>query len=326
MSSGPAAMWVLMGGDPARRRVGRVSSSDSFAGPIDPPLALSRHAHDRIGSQRVDEEWLARAWERADTRVLLLHDAKVALAGSGSPAYVAPAAAGRGERVLLGEESGTTYFAILLDEPPPRHELATLREIAMDLDDRDAGLLVHAVGLAHWRRTHRFCPRCGGTLRMGQAGHVLECASCGRSSFPRTDPAVIMLITDDDDRALLGRAVRYRHRRGFSTLAGFVEPGGSLEQAVVRGVAEEVGIEVDRVEYFGSQPWPLPASLMVGFFGHATTVDIETDGDEIAEARWFSRAELQAAAATGEVVLPGRVSIARRLIETWYGGELPGSW
>jgi NAD+ diphosphatase len=304
-----------------------VRSSLSFLPPTDPPLALSRHAHDRIGAQRVDREWLSQAWARDDTRVLLLHDGKVALSRpDGSPVEVSPSEAGRGERVLLGSVAGTAYFAVLLDQPPEGLELAGLRQIAMDLGDRTAGLIVHAVGLANWRRNYRFCPRCGGVLAMGQAGHVLECESCGRSTFPRTDPAVIMLVTDDDDRCLLGHATNSPRQRGFSTLAGFVEPGESLEHAVIREVGEEVGIDVDGVRYYGSQPWPLPASLMVGFFAHASTVEIIVDRDEISDARWFSREQLLAATTREEVVLPGHISIARRLIEAWYGAELPGAW
>jgi NAD+ diphosphatase len=303
-----------------------VRSSLSFLSPTDPPLALSRHAHDRIGAQRVDGAWLDRAWARDDTRVLLLHDGKVALSQDGYPLEVAPSDAGEGERVLLGSVADTPYFAVLLDQPPDDLRFAGLRQIAMELTDRTAGLIVHAVGLANWRRNYRFCPRCGGRLEMGQAGHVLECQSCGRSSFPRTDPAVIMLVTDDDDRCLLGHATRSPRERGFSTLAGFVEPGESLEHAVIREVGEEVGIDVDGVRYFGSQPWPLPASLMVGFFAHAATVDVSVDGEEISDARWFSRDALLDATTSGDVVLPGHISIARRLIEEWYGGRLPGAW
>ena len=154
-----------------------------------------------------------------------------------------------------------------------------------------------------------------------------RCEGCGRSQFPRTDPAVIMLVTDESGRRCLLAHNRASHReRGFSTLAGFVEPGESLEHAVRREIHEEVGIRIGAVTYAGSQPWPLPGSLMVGFFAVAETVDIDVDGEEISEARWFTRDELLAAAESEEVVLPGHISIARRLIESWYGGSLPGSW
>jgi NAD+ diphosphatase len=302
-----------------------VSATDSFTTPVDPPLALSRHAHDRFGSQRVDEEWLERQWASGEARVTLLHGGRVAINEHGDPLYVATADTGPGERILLGVEAGTTYFAVLLEDEPGQR-MAGLREIATGLGDRDAGLVVHAFGMANWRHTHRFCPRCGGTLHPANGGHVLRCDRCGRDSFPRTDPAVIMLVTDDADRCLLGHAARSPRSRGFSTLAGFVEPGESLEHAVIREVAEEVGIRVDRVRYFGSQPWPLPASLMVGFYAHAVDTDIAIDAEEITAARWFTHAELLDATESGAVLLPGHISIARRLIEQWYGGPLRGTW
>jgi NAD+ diphosphatase len=296
-------------------------------------LALSRHAHDRLGNQRVDEEWTAAAWSDPATQVMLLHRNTVAVDQDGqTPLYVKPqeadTAAGDagGDRVLLGREDGTTYFALLLAEPPQDQSLLGLREIGVVLGDRDAGLVTHAIAMANWHRVYRHCPRCAGALRSEQAGHVRRCESCGRSQFPRTDPAVIMLVTDGDQRCLLAHNRASHRERGFSTLAGFVEPGESLEHAVRREIHEEVGIRVGAVTYAGSQPWPLPGSLMVGFFAVAETVDIDVDGEEISEARWFTRQELLGAAESEEVVLPGHISIARRLIESWYGGTLPGSW
>ena len=153
---------------------------------------------------------------------------------------------------------------------------------------------------------------------------MLHCGRCGAQHFPRADPAVIMLVTDGD-RALLGRQASWPEGR-FSTLAGFVDPGESLEQAVVREVAEEVGVEVDQVTYFGNQPWPFPASLMVGFFARARTTEIAVDDHEISDARWFTRDELRAGAETGRLVLPGGISISRSLVESWYGAPLPGHW
>jgi NAD+ diphosphatase len=297
-------------------------------------LALSRHAHDRLGNQRVDEQWTASAWSDPSTRVMLLHKSMVAVDASGeAPLYMSPqhadAAAGPagGDRVLLGREDGSTYFALLLAEPPRDQTMLGLREVGGVLGDRDAGLVTHAVAMANWHRVFRHCPRCAGPLRSEQAGHIRRCESCGRQQFPRTDPAVIMLVTDGDRRRCLLAHNRASHReRGYSTLAGFVEPGESLEHAVRREIHEEVGVRIGEVAYAGSQPWPLPGSLMVGFFAVAETVDIEVDGEEISEARWFTRDELLACAESGEIVLPGHISIARRLIESWYGGSLPGSW
>jgi len=300
------------------RRVGRVTLSDE--------LALSRHAHDRLGNQRVDDDWVEARWRDPGTRVLLLHDSTVGVDDEArAPRYFAPQDAGDGDRILLGWESGTTYFAVLLRDPPDGVRMAGLREIGVVFDDFDAALVTHAVAMANWHRVHRHCPRCGGRLRSEQAGHIRRCESCERQQFPRTDPAVIMLVIDGD-RCLLAHNARYPRAQGYSTLAGFVEPGESLENAVRREILEEVGIAIGDVTYQGSQPWPLPASLMVGFFAEAASTEISVDGEEISAARWFTRAELLEAAESGEILLPGRISIARRLVETWYGGELPGSW
>ncbi|MDP9443457.1 MAG: NAD(+) diphosphatase [Actinomycetota bacterium] len=298
-------------------------------------LALSRHVHDRVARQRVDEAWLDAAWADPRTRVLLVHDGAVSVQDDRtalrfvSPAEAARAGDGEGsesDRFLLGVEAGTTYFGVLLPAAPAGVATGGLRELAVQLDARESGLLVHAVGVANWHRSHRFCPHSGGATDNRPGGHERRCERCGRPQFPRTDAAVIMLALDADDRCLLGHNTRSPRPRGFSTLAGFVEPGESLEHAVARELMEEVGIGVTDVRYFGSQPWPLPASLMVGFVATATSTEVTVDGDEISEARWFSRAELLAATETGHVLLPGRISIARHLIESWYGGTLPGTW
>jgi NAD+ diphosphatase len=157
------------------------------------------------------------------------------------------------------------------------------------------------------------------------AGHVRQCPSCGTHHFPRTDPAVIMLITDGEDRALLGRQSVWPPNR-FSPLGGFVEPGESLPDAVRREVMEEVGVEVGEVTYAGSQPWPFPSSLMLGFFGTALTHDIRVDGNEIEEARWFTREEMTEMSAKSELLLPPLVSISRWLVNEWHGGEISGKW
>jgi NAD+ diphosphatase len=185
---------------------------------------------------------------------------------------------------------------------------------------------MHAIGLAEWHHATRFCPRCGGTLLSRAAGHELRCTQCDRAQFPRTDPAVIMAITHgdgDDEAILLGRNRAWPAGR-WSTLAGFCEPGETLEDAVRREVDEEVGVRVGEVAYFGSQPWPLPASLMLGFTGRALSTEIDVDGAEIEEARWWTRTELAAAARSGELVVPRGVSISSSLIESWFGGPLDG--
>lgn len=186
-----------------------------------------------------------------------------------------------------------------------------------------------AVALDNWLRTHTRCPRCGTETVFHDAGWSRRCPADGTDHFPRTDPAVIVLVRDRDDRALLGRQVRWPEG-WFSTLAGFVEAGESAEAAVRREVQEESGVVVssatDDLWYLGSQPWPFPCSLMLGY--HAWTDDptVAVDGEEIGEARWFTRDELADACASGEVRLPPPISIARRLVERWYGAELPGDW
>jgi NAD+ diphosphatase len=221
---------------------------------------------------------------------------------------------------LLGLCEGKAFFAVdlsSLDAPlPPGTDgsFEDLRRMGGLLPADDAAILAHARGLMHWRTRHRFCGVCGAVCVPEQAGHVMACAAgCGTHHFPRTDPAVIMLVTHGD-RALLGQPARFRDRRIFTTLAGFVEPGETLEEAVAREVFEEAGIRVANVRYQSSQPWPFPASIMLGFTADAVTQEITIDPHEIVEARWFSREELEAPVDFG---LPPPISIARRLIDDW---------
>ena len=238
--------------------------------------------------------------------------------------WVSPAEAPEGERLLLGERDGVVHFVVLARGLHAPDDWGMLRSVGPSLSGADAGLVVQAQALAEWHRAHRFCPRCGRGLVVSGGGYVLTCESCQRQHFPRTDPAVIMLVTDGE-RALLGRQAAWPPGR-FSTLAGFVDPGESLEQAVAREVMEEAGVEVTDVTYFGNQPWPFPSSLMIGFFARAVTTDIHVDGVELEAARWFSRDDMRAGAEAGTLVLPGGISISRSLVEAWYGGPLPGSW
>jgi NADH pyrophosphatase NudC (nudix superfamily) len=224
------------------------------------------------------------------------------------------------------EQQTVTEQAAWLARARPGLRPAGLREAAALLNDRDAGLFTHAVALANWHATHTHCPRCGTPTVTIAAGHAQRCPADGSEHFPRIDPAVIMLVTDPDDRCLLARNRRWPERR-VSILAGFVEPGESAEQAVAREVQEETGIVVTRVRYTGSQPWPMPQSLMLGFRAAASgDLELRVDDDEIAEAYWYSREELRRALTAQETLLPPPVSIAHRLIESWYGEELPGVW
>lgn len=186
--------------------------------------------------------------------------------------------------------------------------------VAALLPAEDAGLLGYARGMVLWRARHRFCGTCGATTLAAKGGHVLICTnpSCRHEHFPRTDPAIIVLVSDGE-RALLGRQASWPVGR-YSTIAGFVEPGESLEDAVAREVFEETGIQVDQIEYHSSQPWPFPSSLMLGFTAHALTTQIHRRDDELEDAQWFTRADL----ASGRPLVPPGVSISFRLIEHWF--------
>lgn len=313
-------------------------------------LALARGTYDRAGQRRADTRYLTDAWTgAAPAEVLVLHEGK-ALVDDGGLVLHPPTVLGevQGTRVLLGQEAGTALLGLLtpVGGPPPvpsevaeqqeasvrprrlpRGELrwAGLREIGAALDDRDSSLLVTAQALANWHTGAGHCPRCGAATEVTSAGWARRCPADGSEHFPRNDPAVIVLVLDEQDRALLG------HRAGwpepmYSTLAGFVEAGESAELTVVREMAEEAGVRIDpaSLTYLGSQPWPFPSSLMLGFHARvaADSPPAVADGVEIGEVRWFTRDELGAAYAARELDLPGRVSIARRLIERWYGGRL----
>ncbi|MGD0067636.1 MAG: NAD(+) diphosphatase [Streptosporangiaceae bacterium] len=304
-------------------------------------LALARGTVDRITERRNDQAWLDAAWRDARTRVFAVSRGQALVRIDDERAeliFVSPAQAPPGIRMLLGQDAdGVVYFGVDGDLPAPPSaggasaggasaggvRAASLREAGSLLGDRDAGLFTHAVALANWHDTHTHCPLDGTPTVPEPGGHSSRCPKDGTEHFPRTDPAVIMLVTDQDDRCLLARNAAWPGRR-VSILAGFVDPGESAEQAVVREVGEETGIKVTNVRYVGSQPWPMPRSLMLGFRADAPAgQDINVDHDELAEAHWFSRDELAAAIESGDIALPPSVSIARHIIEAWYGGSLP---
>jgi len=223
--------------------------------------------------------------------------------------------------VLLGWFRGVRCVLVELDEkdaqtPPPGARFEELRGIAGALPSDEAGLLAYARALSIWRSRHRFCGNCGAHLVPERAGHVLRCsnAACAQEEFPRIDPAIIVLVSDGE-RALLGRQAGWPAGR-YSTIAGFVEPGESLEDAVVREVAEETGVAVYDIQYHSSQPWPFPASLMVGFQARCAPTAVIKVGGELEDVRWFSRTEIDAGAAG----LPPSHSISYRLIAMWRAG------
>ena len=195
---------------------------------------------------------------------------------------------------------------------------ADLRQLAGRLERREGSLLAFARAMLFWHSRHRFCGLCGSPTRSEEAGHMRRCTdpACHTMHFPRTDPAVIMLVTDGD-RALLGRNKNFPLPGMYSTLAGFVEPGESLEDAVAREVREETAIEVAAVHYHSSQPWPFPANIMLGFYAEAATTEVSVDHGELEDARWFERGWLLSHTDDDEFRLPRRDSIARRMIEDW---------
>jgi NAD+ diphosphatase len=226
--------------------------------------------------------------------------------------------------VFLGQDAGGTAYVGVVGDPPEESAIShwrTLREVGAMLSDRDAGLFATMLGLANWHGSHTHCPRCGATTQPDESGWIRRCIQDGSEHYPRTDPAVIMAVTDDSDRLLLARNAHWPEGR-LSVLAGFVEPGESLEAAVAREVREEVGVVVEDVRYLGNQPWPFPSSLMVGFTSRAVDPTIHLDGEEIVEAVWVTREELRDMVLTGRFGIAPTVSIARRIIEHWYGGSI----
>jgi NAD+ diphosphatase len=280
---------------------------------------------DRAAARRTDAEWVAEQLSSPAAR---------ALPGSSEgpfvdcatdpckPALFPLAALGNpDEAVLLGLDDEAPLFAVDVEgqELPALDGTRTamsLRDAGRRVSDADAGLLAYATGILNWHRNHRFCARCGSPTEMAEAGHVRHCPNCGALHHPRTDPAVIMLVTDGD-RALLGRQARWPPGR-YSTLAGFVEPGESLEEAVAREVAEEAGVQITDIRYRSSQPWPFPSSLMVGFHARWASGEPAVGDAELEDVRWFHRDELRAIV-RGETDLhvPPPMAIARRLIDEW---------
>ena len=312
-------------------------------------LALARSTVDQAAERRDEDGLYDRLRDDPTTRVLLVRAGEVAVSDDAlvllSPGDL-PGITWSADHVhLLGADDDGTYLSVVLpadlgdvrdlDGVPIVEDAALvelvhglefghLRDMGDALSDRDAGLATTAVALAAWHHRQPRCPRCGEPTDVEQAGWARRCPADAEQHFPRTDPAVMVALTDDNDRLLLGHAVHWPHGR-FSTLAGFVEAGESAEEAVRREIMEEAGVRVVDMTYRGSQPWPFPCSLMLGYTARIEGVEnARPDGEEVGELRLFTREELASAVAVGEVYLPMRSSIARSLIEDWYGGELIG--
>jgi NAD+ diphosphatase len=274
---------------------------------------------ERLGHLRCDAAWLEQARPRG--RYLAVWR-RMNLVSAGDPPRPVllgweeiRVQAAAPEPVLLGHWQDAPCFAVGLDgdgPPPLPGAFKEIRAVGQSLSPADAGLLAYARAMVVWHERHRYCGRCGGSTRSAEAGHVRECGTCGAKHFPRVDPAIIVLVADEE-RCLLGRQADWPPGR-YSTIAGFVEPGESLEQAVRREVEEEAGVLVDEVEYHSSQPWPFPSSLMLGFTARPAGGELAPRDGELEEARWVSRDDI----AAGRVRLGPPVSIAYRLIEDWY--------
>lgn len=279
---------------------------------------------DRVAEQRTDPEWVLAAWANPDAVLLRVGDASVEAGVDGALLTRRVEADFDPElHYLLGRIEGRPWFATRAEA---EEELTALRSLMDGLPAAGLEAAFTAVGLATWHAASGFCPRCGAPTRAVHGGQSRKCTACGLELYPRTDPAVIVAIVDPENRLLLGRQPSWAPGR-YSVFAGFVEMGESLEQTVHREMAEEVGLELTGVTYLGSQPWPFPRSLMVGFLAQSTRDEPVPAVGEIELARWFTHDQLVAAMADGEVQLPPHTSIARRMIESWLAGSLgqPGS-
>jgi NAD+ diphosphatase len=292
---------------------------------------------DRVSERRDDPDWIAKLLDDPATRVLPLRDLKPFTRATTVPTLDwQPVASWRDQidagtpLILLGLGDGRAHFAIDAAgaemAPDVDTELIDVRVLAPAIAAGEAAILAEARSLLDWHGRHRFCAQCGSPTTMASAGWKRSCAACRASHFPRTDPVVIMLAVRGE-RALLGRN-RRRPGARFSCLAGFVEPGETLEEAVRREVREEAGVRCGRVRYLATQPWPFPSSLMIGFLAEALSEEITVDAEELAEARWFSRDEVRemvTRAAGGpddptKVSLPAPIAIAHHLCRRWSSG------
>ena len=274
---------------------------------------------DRAGELRSNPARIDELWQRAS--IIEVGKGRIRSASDG-PIFLSAEQVLGGERYFLGidRETETPYFAWasgVVDSEVK--DYLTLRELAGGLSPLHLEISMHAIALSNWHDAHPHCSRCGAPTRIDLAGAARRCDVDESQHHPRTDPAVIVLVKDRDDRILLGHQPVWPDGR-FSTFAGFLEPGETFEQCVAREVFEEAGVRLSEVSYLGSQPWPFPASVMIAFSAVTDSpCDARPDGEEITEVKWFSRSELKAAAENGSLLLPPTVSVARRMIEGWLG-------
>jgi NAD+ diphosphatase len=299
--------------------------SNVFAGPY----------LDRIAHLRKDAEFVAATLASANARIVAVHESRLLIQRNEEgwgPAYFGAAESARlalesTELVMLGRRDDLVYFAVEVGDPAPLQALVNNAEARFEdlrvagglLHADHAGVLAYARALTYWRSRHRFCGACGAPTRSASAGHVMQCTNdaCAIDHFPRLDPAIIVLVTDGE-RALLGRQASWPAGR-YSTIAGFVEPGESLEDAVAREVMEETGVAVTGCVYQSSQPWPFPSSLMIGFTAQAAADAVPRADEELEDVRWFTRDDI----AAGFPGVPPPLSVSYRLIEDWYDSGSP---
>jgi NAD+ diphosphatase len=292
---------------------------------VDGMVPLCTATLDRAFARRKDPAWLDEAATNPESRLLLVGEGGLLPVndrgelGWRSVGETAPAEG----LIFLGiDETGRALFALETGDRFPANDFIPFRQVGGELELPEAAAALEAVGLTEWHRRHPFCARCGAPTEPTQGGHRRGCPRCGASHFPRMDPAVIMLVCDGD-RCVLARRVNAPEGR-WSTLAGYVEPGESLEAAVAREVEEEVALTVRIVRYRGSQPWPFPSSLMIAFEAEVEPDMPVVDGTEIGEARWFDRAELSEGIESGAIAIPGPIAASNFLIRSWLG-QLPGT-
>ncbi|HLF76390.1 MAG TPA: NAD(+) diphosphatase [Dehalococcoidia bacterium] len=299
------------------------------------PITFSGNPLDRVSARRKDPAWLEERSGAPDSRYLVFSKLQV-LSNEGGLLWLDMSireVLGDAEPWLLGMRDGVAHFAVdlsALEDPIATLGLSNARfsearSLAALLPGEDSGIVAHGRALMEWHRRHRFCGACGQPTMVMEGGAMRKCESCGQDHFPRTDPAVIMLVWRGD-RCVLGRQKVWAPG-SYSALAGFVDQGETIEEAVRREVYEEVGLVVDEVTYHASQPWPFPMNLMIGCFAHATSDDLNIDPDELDTARWFSVEEVRRAIESPDPSLgfsvPGRIAIAHHLIKDW--SELEGA-
>lgn len=289
----------------------------------------------RLAEKRNDTGWINEQLEKPETLFIILWQEKNLINISAKPQIasveknnIKKSFLRKDQATLVGELNNKVYFSISLDKNVDAEKefsdfgvFVPIRKYASLLDKDEAALLSYANALNNWQMRHLFCGKCGSKTRLAYTGHRMDCSNpdCSHQSFPRTDPAVITLIYKDD-KCLLVRQSHWQPGQ-YALVAGFVEPGESLESAVARETLEETGIELDEIEYFSTQPWPFPGSIMLGFFAKAVTEKITFHDGELEDAKWMTRKEIVEELKNKTLKNPTGFSIAYRLLETWFNRD-----